>query len=112
MIHTKSASQMSVRAANVSSYRSNRLRDILAAAEHHRTATSMATMTDDIEYDVLDSAGVRFGSAIAHGDGAVFVTPSELYGVLVRLPFRVTQQPNSQRLATTLAEVLSSALGR
>lgn len=70
-------------------------------------------MADEIEYDVLDSGGMRFGSAVVTvSSEAVFVTPMELYGVLVRPPFSVTQQPNSQRLASTLAEVLSSALGR
>lgn len=100
---------MSVRAPPMFVHRPNRLREVLTAAQQrHAHATA-----DGIEYDVLDSGGLRFGSAVVTmSSGAVFVTPTELQGVLVRPPFRVTQQPNSQRLASTLAEVLSSALGR
>ena len=106
---------MSVRAPSVFApsaprpQRSQRLRDVL------NMGVAYHTPQQGVEYDVLDSSGRRFGSAtattLARG-GHVFVTPIEMRGVGVCAPVVVTNRPNSRVLATTLAEVLGTELGR
>ena len=62
------------------------------------------------EYDVVDSRGNWFGTAVATEAGARFERPLSLKGVQVLPPFRVHAQPNSERLATALGAALSRVL--
>lgn len=98
---------MSVRQPRALPAGGGRLRAVLAAGV---TAGVVMKEQQSVEYDVLDSSGARFGSAIVTTEGPSFVTPVEMRGVLVRAPFAMCHTPNSRQLATNLAEVLSSAL--
>ena len=62
------------------------------------------------EYDVIDSGGNWFGTAISTPAGPCFSRPPALSGVRVMPPLHVRLQPNSERLATSLGAALSLAL--
>jgi len=99
---------MSTRVASGGPDAQARLRAVLRAG----VAAGAAPRGQAVEYDVLDSCGVRFGSAVLGPDGPVFSTPVEMSGVHVYAPFNVSRTPNSTRLATNLAGALSTALSR
>ena len=63
-----------------------------------------------VEYDVTDSAGSWFGTAVQTPAGLCFLRPPELNGVRVMSPFRVNTSPNSERLAASLGATLSRVL--
>jgi hypothetical protein len=63
-----------------------------------------------VEFDVFDSRGNWFGTAVDTAGGAYFMRPPELNGVRVLPPFQVSAQPNSAVLANALGAALSHAL--
>lgn len=62
------------------------------------------------EYNVVDSGGEWFGTAVNTSVGVFFVLPPEMNGVRVMPPFHVQSQPSSARLASSLGATLSLAL--
>ena len=62
--------------------------------------------------EVRTSDGTLIGYATQSAEGYVFTQPEQLRGVRVHPPFRVASAPSGAGVATTLAEVLSGALGR
>lgn len=62
------------------------------------------------EYDVVDSGGSWFGTAVQTPAGLCFLRPPELNGVRVMPPFSASSRANSERLATALGGALSRAL--
>ena len=76
----------------------------LATAEHVKQHLG-------VEYEVLDSRGNWFGTAVdAPGGHYCFHRPPELNGVRVMPPFCVSAQPNSAVLASALGAALSNVL--
>ena len=75
----------------------------LATAEH-------VTQHLGVEYEVVDSRGNWFGTAVDAPGGHCFLRPPELSGVRVMPPLRVSAQPNSAVLASALGAALSNVL--